>query len=203
MSERFLFEQEFDASGRVRASARNEVFDADELSAARAQAFAEGQEAGERAAQQSIEASAVTALGILTEDLRQLHANFTSAMSNQNKAAVGIAGTVGRLLAGRLMKDQPESEIEAMIADCLSRLNEEPRLVIRTSGPMAETLRERLDEIAGQVGFQGHLVLLPDDTLGDQDCLVEWADGGVSRDQAALEAEVDSAIQTFLASQPG
>ncbi|WP_417518083.1 hypothetical protein [Minwuia sp.] len=200
MSEKFLFDQEFDESGRPRRAARAETFGEDDLNAARAQAFAEGQEEGARSASATIEATAADILNQVAEQLQTLSGQFDGFAQGWRAQASAIAVAVGQKLAHRLMQDHPIAEIEAMVADCVAELHEEPRLVIRTSDPVAEVLRERLDDIAGKAGFDGHLVLLPDQQMNDQDCRVEWADGGVVRDQAETESKINRAVEAFVAS---
>jgi flagellar assembly protein FliH len=46
-------------------------------------------------------------------------------------------------------------------------------------------------------------VILPDPAIQDGNCLIEWADGGVSRDMQAIDARIQQAIQNFLGVSPG
>ena len=56
-----------------------------------------------------------------------------------------------------------------------------------------------LSEIAERSGFAGRLVVLaaPDMVVGD--CRIEWADGGATRDQAALQVAIGDAVERYLA----
>ena len=201
MTERFLFDQEFDANGRARARTRAETFDEDDLAAARAQAYAEGEQAGMAAAGSGIEASAAEVLTQVARGLETTAETFNEFAESWRQETAGIAVAVGRKLASRLLAEHPLGEIEAMVMDCLGQLREEPRLVVRTSTPVADAMAERMNQIAAQAGFEGHLVILPDETMTDQDCRIEWAQGGVERSIHDPEAAITRAVDTFMAAR--
>src|SRR3546814_8811652 len=52
-------------------------------------------------------------------------------------------------------------------------------------------------------GFEGKLVFLADERLKTGDLRVEWADGGVERNQMALWQEIDAVIARVLAPTAG
>ncbi|WP_416897911.1 MAG: hypothetical protein ACMVY4_21095 [Minwuia sp.] len=199
MNERFLFDREFDDQGQTRPKARAATYGEDDISAARAQGYAEGEMAGSDSANRTIEANATAALEEMTQQMAQASAEFGQFAEAWRCHAAGIAIAVGRKLAGKLIENQPLAEVEAMILDCVSQLHEEPRLVVRLSPAVADHLRDRVAGIAQAAGFDGHLVLLPEEAMGDQDCRVEWAEGGVERNLNTTEAEIQRAVDAFMA----
>lgn len=201
MSERFLFDQEFDANGRARPRARAESFDEDDLAAARAQAYAEGEQAGFAAASSGVEANATEVLAEVARGLETSAAEFREFSDSWRQETAGIAVAIGRNLANRLLSEQPLAEIEAMVIDCLGQLREEPRLVVRTSSPVADAIADRMNQLAARAGFEGHLVILPDETMTDQDCRIEWAQGGVERSIQDTEAAIRRAVDSFMAAR--
>jgi len=52
-------------------------------------------------------------------------------------------------------------------------------------------------------GFTGRLVVLGDPDHSAGDARLEWVDGGVARDRAALEAEIDRRVATYIAAHRG
>lgn len=198
MGERFLFDQEFDDRGRPRPRAQAQTFGEDELAAARSQAWADGHQAGSAETQQSIDAAAAQALQQVGAQIGDAVRQFGQFSDSWRRDAADIAVRVGRTMAERLMASQPLEEIEGMLTDCISDLHEEPRLVVRASGPIADQIADRIDDIAKAAGFEGHLVVLPDETMSDQDCRVEWAHGGVERNKAAMDAAIDQAVTAYL-----
>ena len=50
-------------------------------------------------------------------------------------------------------------------------------------------------------GFGGRLVVMGDPEIAPGDCRLEWVDGGVVRDRAAIAAEIDERIAAYLAAR--
>ena len=199
MSEKFLFDNNFGDGGAARRRKKVESFTEEDLAAARAEGYAEGQRDGLEQAQQNIKAAANASLAVISDQLGQNAHALQQALGACRRDAVEVAVTVGRKLAGNLMDEHPLAAIEGLIVDCIGELREEPRLVIRASDPVAEQVRGRISAIAESAGFQGHLVILPDDTMSDGDCRVEWADGGASLELAQAEAQIERAVRNYLA----
>lgn len=170
---------------------------------AREEARREGIAEGERAA-------SVKAAQRLTQAAERLadHTAALNAALDDNRHAVladalGLAATVGKKLARHLLAEQPTAEIEALLAECLASLDAVPHLVIRCHPELAEALREIAMARIANSGFTGRLVVLGDPDQGMNDARIEWADGGIVREQGALEAEIDQRIAQFLAARRG
>ena len=71
--------------------------------------------------------------------------------------------------------------------------------MVRVNDPLYADARERLEEIARMRGFEGRLVVLAEPDIACGDCRIEWADGGVNRDRAAIEAAIGEAVARYLA----
>ena len=78
-------------------------------------------------------------------------------------------------------------------------MRDEPRLVVRAAESVVQLLDQRVDQLVAQSGFGGKMVLVPDDTMAPTDCRIDWADGSAERNQAALEQEVDQAVERYVA----
>ena len=60
---------------------------------------------------------------------------------------------------------------------------------------------ERIDRLAKQSGFEGRLVILAEPNIETGDCRIEWADGGVVLERAAIEAKIDELVGRYIASR--
>ena len=69
----------------------------------------------------------------------------------------------------------------------------------RPTRPEPLPLRERLQGIAEGRGFEGKLIVLAEAAIAPGDCRLEWADGGLARDRAQLEAAITDAVDRYLA----
>jgi flagellar assembly protein FliH len=83
----------------------------------------------------------------------------------------------------------------------MASLDGVPHLVIRCHPDLAEAVREIATGRMATSGFSGRLVVMgdPDQALGDG--RLEWVDGGLVRDVAAISAEIDRRIAAFLATR--
>lgn len=170
---------------------------------ARAEGRAEGLAEGERTAT----VRAAQAIAVAAQNLADHTAAMNAALDDNRHAtltdAVSLAATIGRKLAHHLIAREPTAEIEALIAECLASLDAVPHLVVRCHPELAEDVKEIAQARIATSGFNGRLVVLGDPDLALSDARLEWADGGVVRDTASLEAEIDSRIEQFLAVRRG
>ena len=170
---------------------------------ARAEGRAEGLAEGERTAT----VRAAQAIAVAAQNLADHTAAMNPALDDSRHAtltdAVSLAATIGKKLAHHLIAREPTAEIEALIAECLASLDAVPHLVVRCHPELAEDVKEIAQARIATSGFNGRLVVLGDPDLALSDARLEWADGGVVRDTASLEAEIDSRIEQFLAVRRG
>ena len=74
-----------------------------------------------------------------------------------------------------------------------------------TGGPdqrlLYEDARERIEKLAKQSGFEGRLVILAEPSIATGDCKIEWADGGVVLERAAIETKINELVGRYMASR--
>lgn len=201
---KFLFETEFDDAGveRPRKSkpgrADTRSFTAADLEAARAESYAAGVASGRADAEKQISRRIADALDTVGTRLGDMLAEGTRNYETATREAIVTATEIVKRLLPALARREALSEVETLISDCLSRLHDEPRLVIRVGDELLDPLRQRIDQLTAAAGFSGRVILLADTAMRATDARVEWADGGVDRDVTAAWHEVESAIQRFV-----
>ncbi len=99
------------------------------------------------------------------------------------------------------MAEHPLGEITALVSDCFAHLVSTPHLVVRINASLYEAARERIERLAKQSGFEGRLVILAEPEIAGGDCRIEWADGGVVLDRAAIEAKINELVGRYMASR--
>jgi flagellar assembly protein FliH len=62
-----------------------------------------------------------------------------------------------------------------------------------------DALQEKLGQISTANGFEGRVVLIADDEMGESDCRVEWADGGVEREAGRIWRSIEDALTRYIA----
>jgi flagellar assembly protein FliH len=171
------------------------------VNTARAEGYQDGLAEGQKAAA----AKAAERLAQAAERLADHTAALNAALDDSRRAtlaeAVDLAATIGKKLASAMLAEDPTSEIEALIVECLASLDNVPHLVIRCAPDLADAVREIAQARIAMSGFTGRLVVLGDPDQASGDAKLEWVDGGISRDRSAIEADIDSRIAAYLAAR--
>jgi flagellar assembly protein FliH len=115
--------------------------------------------------------------------------------------AVDVAVAVARKLCSALIAVEPLGEITGLVRDCFSHLVSTPHLVVRINDSLYDVARERIEQLAKRSGFEGRLVILAEPEIATGDCRIEWADGGVVLERAAIEAKIDELVGRYIASR--
>jgi len=205
--QKFLFERSFESAdppGAPRKAVKEPVktFSEAELSRAREDGYTAGKQAAEQAAAQAVERHVAQVLATLAQKFAELGKAQAEAVERRSREAVHAALSVIRKLFPKLAQTHGLAEIEAVVAECLGQLREEPRVVIRVADPLLDAVQERVTAMAAQVGFEGKIVLLAQSDLQAGDVRVEWADGGAERDSTLLWREIDAIVERAIGATP-
>lgn len=168
---------------------------------ARADGYRDGLAEGQHAAVVKAAERLAAAAERLADHTSALNAALDEHRQQTLGEAIDLAAAIGKKLAGGLLAAQPAVEIEALIAECLASLDAVPHLVIRCAPDLADAVREIAMARITTSGFAGRLIVLGDPDQADGDARLEWVDGGIARDRAALEAEIDRRVAAFVASR--
>lgn len=174
--------------------AEHERLLAEAVAAAEARGHAEGREATEARAAGRLADEA----GRLASCAQSILAVLDVERARVEAEAVRLAEVIARKLAGRLVELHPRAEILAVLSEAVAPLRKAPHLVIRLAADDVEPIRAALDRIAHERGFEGRLVVLGEPELPRGDCRIEWADGGIVLDRAAVEAAVGRAVDAHV-----
>lgn len=188
---KFLFDVEFARPGRYGDLGSNAL-------AAMKEAEAEGYRKGFAAAQAEAEQKCAEQLSRIATEMHLVVARLAATETRLECEAIDVAHAVASQLAPALIAREPLAEIETLVLDVLAHVRSAPHVAVRVASEAAENAGIRLKKLADERGFASRLVILPDPALTRDDCLIEWADGGVSRDRAAIEQLIANAIQNYL-----
>ncbi|MAL77626.1 MAG: hypothetical protein CMN55_00675 [Sneathiella sp.] len=206
---KFMFDTEFGIEGAARKQAskpapREEVvFTETEVASLKAEAFENGRRQGQSQALQGLETNIAETIGSIGAQLGRLIGNHEQKVNAIKGEAASLAFALASRLAPKMIELAPESEVRRLIEECLADLHDEPRIVVRASDDTCQRIAPRLDEIGMRAGFQGKLILLPDDEAQSGDCRIEWADGGTERRLSNIEGRLDEMIGRFIRSIEG
>ncbi|MFL6840771.1 MAG: FliH/SctL family protein [Bradyrhizobium sp.] len=198
---KFLFDMDFSAPdrGRERPATASEI--AQKIASAEAHAYRDGYDAGQREAKTESDRRTALALEEIGIGIRAIKARFSGIETRMETEAVDVAVAVARKLCSELVSGEPLDEITALVSDCFSHLVSTPHLVVRINDSLYEAARDRIERLAKQSGFAGRLVILAEPEIQSGDCKIEWADGGVVLERAAIEAKIDELVARYMASR--
>lgn len=167
------------------------------IESARAEGFQEGIRESQRSAARVLAEAAERLANRVAADATALDTSRRATLSD----ATTLSATIARKLAGHLLAKQPTAEIDALLVECLASIDGAPHLVIRCHPDLADAIREIATARIEVSGFAGRLVVLGDPDIAMSDGRIEWVDGGLVRDRATIEAEIDNRIAAYLAAE--
>jgi flagellar assembly protein FliH len=198
---KFLFDMDFGAPDKTRERPATPVEIAQKIADAEARAYRSGYEAAQREAKAESDRRAALALEEIGIAIKGIASRFSGIEARMETEAVDVAVAVARKLCGELIAAEPLGEITALVSDCFSHLVSTPHLVVRINDALYEAAREQIERQATQSGFEGRLVILAEPGIATGDCRIEWADGGVVLERAAIEAKINELVGRYMASR--
>jgi len=197
---KFLFDTDFATPDKSRDRPTQAEM-AQKIAAAEAKAYRDGYDAGQREAKAESDRRSALALEEIKIAMQGIAARFAGIERRMETEAVDVAVAVARKLCTELIAAEPLGEVTGLVADCFSHLVATPHLVVRVNDQLYELARERIERLAKPSGFQGRLVILAEPNIPTGDCKIEWADGGVVLERAAIEAKIDELVGRYMASR--
>jgi flagellar assembly protein FliH len=124
----------------------------------------------------------------LAASMLEIGDQVSVVLSETERDAIALALAIARRLAGAALARYPMAEIEDLARQTFRELRSTPHVVARVEPALVERVTALLERIGRETGFAGRIVVLGDELLSGTDVQLEWADGGVTRDFAALDA---------------
>jgi len=197
---KFLFDVDFAAPDKSRDRPTQAEL-AQKVAEAESHAYRAGFEAAQHEARVESDRRAALALEEIGIAIKGIASRFSGIEARMETEAVDVAVAVARKLCSELVSREPLGEITALVSDCFSHLVSTPHLVVRIHDSLYEAAREKIERLAQQSGFEGRLVILAEPEIATGDCRIEWADGGVVLERAAIETKINELVGRYIASR--
>jgi len=198
---KFLFDMDFSAPDRMRERPATPAEIAQKVAAAEARAYRDGFDVAQREAKAESDRRSALALEEIGIGVKAIASRFSGIEVRMETEAVDVAVAVARKLCSTLIAAEPLGEITELVKDCFAQLVSTPHLVVRINDSLYEAAHERIERMAKQSGFEGRLVILAEPEIETGDCRIEWADGGVVLERAAIEAKINELVGRYIASR--
>ena len=180
----FLFEQDFRRPRASEAQHSAALREAEELG------FARGFQDGRRQGQSETQARLAAAVQRLAEAAAELIAGADARQAELEAEALSFAVALGRKLAGEAVDALPLAAITEAARAAFQHLRGVPHLVVRVNETFVDDVEALVQRIARERGYEGRLVVLGEPEIAKGDVRLEWADGGIVREQAGVDAAV-------------
>lgn len=194
---KFMFDTVFDHGKVIEAPRPRRAFTVEEVEAARAEAYAQG----ERSATVQVEQQVAASLADIAQTVRQAVGALAHLAHEHRTASAELALACARRIADAALDQFPNAPAEAALAALAGELTAEPRLMVRASPEEADRLREVLSAAADHIGLTGQIVVRVDPALPRAAFTFDWGDGRARFDPAQAEAAVAQALSTALAAE--
>jgi flagellar assembly protein FliH len=195
-SAKFMFDEDFAGGGEkpTITLVEHERRSKDAESIAHRAGFEAGQA---QARTEAAERIAKTLLQI-ADSMERINQALTGIETKLEIEAVQVAVAVAAKLAPELIAHEPFTEISALATECFRQLVTTPQIAVHIGADIFESAKDKLEDIARARGYDGRLVVQPDDKMAPGDCRIEWTDGGVNRDRAATLSAIDDVVGRYV-----
>lgn len=198
---KFLFDVDFSVPNKARERAATPAEIAQQIAQAEARAYRAGYDAAQHEAKVDSDRRTAMAFEQIGVAIQTIASRLLSVEDRIATEAVDVAVAAARKLSGELVAAEPLAGVTALVEDCFRHLVSTPHLVVRVNDNLYEAARDRFEQLARQSGFQGRLIVLAEPDIEAGDCKIEWADGGVVRERATIEAKIDELVGNYVASR--
>lgn len=198
---KFLFDTDFSAPHKSRERAPTALEIAQKIAAAEAAAYQKGFDAAQREAKVQSDRRMAAAIEGIAAGIKAVAERFAGIEARMETEAVDVAVAAARKLCGALITAEPSADIIALVRDSIRHLVSTPHLVVRINDQLYDAARDQIERLAKQTGFTGRLVILAEPDVATGDCRIEWADGGIVLERAAIDARIDELVRGYMASR--
>lgn len=164
--------------------------------------FREGHTAGESAALHATEERIAEVMNAAVSGVTALGSKHAETTDRIERDSVQLAFIISKKLASAALDKYPASEIEAMIRECFEVAREEPKLVVRVAEDLIESVAQKCEEIRTRSSFSGEVIVIGDNEIARNDCIVEWPDGGAEHRTETSMDTIERLIQDFMFQKP-
>lgn len=189
---RYAFDTVFSATGDIIAqgSERDHRLSAGDLEKLRQEAFAQGRAAAAVEAEQRLAA----AMTRLSAEITRIGDVLSAQEIAHRQRSAQLALQIGRRLAGAAIDRFAQDRLMRIATEALEGIAEAPRVIIGVAPGMAADAKPLLEAAARAANFYGLLIVREQAERRGGDIAIEWGDGAVTWDAAALDAAIETAI---------
>ena len=193
-AKKFTFDVEFRPEGDLISNAararQRKVLTQDELDHLLTRARHDGMKMGQvRAAE-----ATVAAVEALSTVVRESLGAAKNEIEQLRREAAMLALVVARKLARQAVAALPEAEVEAALREAIHQAISEPRIVLKAAPDVVAAIKDKLEDLARDTGYEGRIVATAEAGMKTGDCRIEWRGGGAERSMDHVEQAIGEVI---------
>lgn len=163
--------------------------------------FERGVAEGRAAAAGEIAATYATLAQNISIQLQQLLGEADQRTAAIEEAAIEVAVTLARAIAGAALADRADADLQAAARAALAHARGAPHLALRVNEAAVGEMDTLMQKLARETGFAGRIIVLGEPDIAPGEGRIEWADGGVLVDRPALDQGINQAVMAALGRQ--
>jgi flagellar assembly protein FliH len=177
-------------------SARKKVLTEEDLIAAKAEGFAQGQ----AEANASLERASTESLRAIASMMQMMLGRLTDEANSLRTDAAEVAIAAAKAVATTALDAFGEEAILDIVTAAIAQMRDAPRLVVRVAPDLVASIEERLMSCAREAGFNGEIVVRADATANKGDCTLDWGDAIITHNRASAFEAIEQLAQKWLVS---
>jgi len=196
---KFGFDTVFDDRGGVAYTPPKvkKSFTAEEVEAARAEGYAQG----ERSAVARAEQEAAHALGEVSHAIQEAFGALAHVAHEHREGSAQLALACARKIADAALHHFPEAPVAAALEALAREVEAHPRIFVRVSPELEERTQNALEHVAAQIGYQGQIVARADGAMAPAAFTFDWGDGRAAFDPDGAAQRVAEALEAAIAAE--
>jgi flagellar assembly protein FliH len=172
------------------------AFKPEEMEAARAEAFKQG----EKSSLVKIEQQAAASIAVLAGSIQDVLNSTRAELDGIKDGSTRLAALIARKFVEHMIAHAPELYLERCIEECLDLVHREPEIVIDIPTSAPQSLKDRLNKMAQEHQLDMAMRVVENPTLDGVTCRLHWKSGGA---EIALEdalGRIDQIVEDHISS---
>ncbi|NGM50580.1 flagellar assembly protein FliH [Caulobacter sp. 602-2] len=197
--QRFAFDTVFDDRGGIAYEAPKvkKSFTPEEVEAARAEAYAEG----ERSAVARAEQEAAQAMNAIAHAVHGALATLSAVAHEHREHAARLALACANKIADAALDQFPEAPASAALLALAREVEAQPKLSVRVAPHLVERTQAALEQTAQAIGFPAAIVARADGAQPPAAFVLDWGDGRAEFNPDEAAQRVAQALEAAIAAE--
>ncbi|MBY0356239.1 MAG: hypothetical protein K2Q12_11010 [Rickettsiales bacterium] len=131
----------------------------------------------------------------MLQQLQQAQTLYASQLEERKKNVSTLALAVAKHVCHTALKYYPATLFDSLVARCMPILLRQPRLIIIVHPELLEIIEETMRQMRLESGYEGHIEVRANHTLGLHDAKLHWEDGHAEVSADEIWRSIENILQ--------